>query len=96
MTDLSKTPTKGDYIETLLMPIRAGLVKAITDVDMNKPYIPQVTFSESKDIVKFFEDHIVKNCILKTWKDKFWGAWQVLKGNAGIIIYRIKKEDFYK
>ena len=62
---------------------------------MNKPYVPQVTYSESKDIVKFFEDHIVRNCILKTWKDKLWGAWQVLTGNAGIILYRIKKKDFY-
>jgi hypothetical protein len=72
----------------------------LSDIDLSRSFTQRdslyMKYSESKDIVKFFEDHIVKNCILKTWKDKFWGAWQVLKGNASIIIYRIKKEDFYK
>ena len=74
-----------------------GLEYVMSAIELLKRGLsPMKNLNESRDLARFFEDHIVKTCILKTLKDKLWGSWQVLKGNAGIIIYQIKKEDFYK
>ncbi len=39
---------------------------------------------------------MIKDVNLVTWKDKIWGAWKVLTGDAGIILVRIAPKDFLK
>ena len=48
------------------------------------------TFEENlaKDVLKFGKN-ITQNIFMNTWQRRVWGAWQVLNGNAGIIILRI-------
>ena len=38
---------------------------------------------------------IIKNCILDTFPKRIWGAWQVLIGNAGILIVRVNPRKVY-
>jgi hypothetical protein len=39
---------------------------------------------------------MIKDVNLVTWKEKIWGAWKVLTGDAGIVLVRIKPKDFLK
>ena len=45
--------------------------------------------------MKIFDGDIIKQCLLETFWQKLWGAWQVLIGRAGIIILKIDKNKFY-
>jgi hypothetical protein len=43
-----------------------------------------------------FGQSFVKNCMLKTFPQRIWGAWKVLTGEAGIILVRVSPKDVYK
>ncbi len=47
-----------------------------------------------KDI-SVFDENIIKNCVLRTLKQRIWGAWQVLIGEAGIIIVRVNPKKYW-
>lgn len=53
---------------------------------------------DMKDIIEnaFFNEDIIKQCILDSFLKRLWGAWKVLTGQAGILLLVIKKKDFYK
>jgi hypothetical protein len=43
-----------------------------------------------------FGQSIIRQATLKTFKDKIWGAWKVLTGEAGIILVRVSPEKLIK
>lgn len=43
-----------------------------------------------------FDVEMIRSCILDTFRKRLWGAWQVLKGKAGIVFFEIKAKDIYK
>lgn len=44
----------------------------------------------------FFEEDIIKACVLGSVRKRLWAAWKVLKGDAGIVLLKINPRDFYK
>lgn len=43
----------------------------------------------------YFEEESITQCLLVTRRQRLWAAWKVLKGEAGIILLKIKPKDFY-
>ena len=36
-----------------------------------------------------FGTTVIRNCVLKTFPQRCWGAWKVLTGEAGILLLRV-------
>ena len=43
-----------------------------------------------------FGEEVVKNCVLRTFKQRLWGAWKVLMGEAGIVFIHLDRKKFLK
>jgi len=46
--------------------------------------------------LSFFDEAIIHQYMLTSFKKRLWGAWEVLTGRAGIILVKINYKDFYK
>ena len=57
--------------------------------------VDKITENIAHDI-SVFGEALTKQCILITFWQRIWGAWQVLIGEAGIIFLRVKHKDFYE
>ena len=45
---------------------------------------------------RFFDEELIKQCILNTFLKRIWGAWKVLNGEAGIIVISVHIKKFHK
>ena len=45
--------------------------------------------------VAVFGQSIIRQATLRTIKDKLWGAWKVLTGEAGIILVRVDPKRIF-
>jgi hypothetical protein len=43
--------------------------------------------------LSIYGQEIIRQVVLRTLKDRLWGAWKVLCGDAGIILVRIDPKE---
>ena len=43
-----------------------------------------------------FGQSIIKDATLRTFRQRIWGAWKVITGEAGIIMVRVPPDKVYK
>lgn len=43
--------------------------------------------------IAVYGQQIIRQATLRTLKDKIWGAWKVLTGEAGIILVRVDPKE---